>query len=304
MPFAHLLEASRCHLMLSPQLLQQWLRRRYSHVLASCSPRRARAANAAPAIVSGPRKNIRHVGAPSVGSASGVQNPAHCKTDRGKCEKKVERHTPGSRARRRSGVDPRGSLAKVRLSHGHSQRVRAHMHATPSLCSQERAHRFGTRAVALARHPLAPPNRRMPRCTMTSVPATTLATADKEELRMVTQRSTIGASSRSSPQAVLFTRQVAPHHACDRFGASQQGRPRGGGRRKPREGDRLALQFDRLRSPTALLASHDLRHHAAIAAHAAVGSRFLGRLEQRAAPQHERQHGRRGQQLLVRLSRG
>ena len=66
-----------------------------------------RAANAAPAIVSGPRKNIRHVGAPSVGSASGVQNPAHCKTDRGKCEKKVERHTPGSRARRRSGVDPR-----------------------------------------------------------------------------------------------------------------------------------------------------------------------------------------------------
>ena len=113
MPFAHLLEASRCHLMLSPQLLQQWLRRRYSHVLASCSPRRARAegdaneqpraANAAPAIVSGPRKNIRHVGAPSVGSASGVQNPAHCKTDRGKCEKKVERHTPGSRARRRSG---------------------------------------------------------------------------------------------------------------------------------------------------------------------------------------------------------
>ena len=43
MPFAHLLEASRCHLMLSPQLLQQWLRRRYSHVLASCSPRRARA---------------------------------------------------------------------------------------------------------------------------------------------------------------------------------------------------------------------------------------------------------------------
>ena len=276
MPFAHLLEASRCHLMLSPQLLQQWLRRRYSHVLASCSPRRARAegdptsnaatnaaTNAAPAIVSGPRKNIRHVGAPSVGSASGVQNPAHCKTDRGKCEKKVERHTPGSRARRRSGVDPRGSLAKVRLSHGHSQRVRAHMHATPSLCSQERAHRFGTRAVALARHPLAPPNRRMPRCTMTSVPATTLATADKEELRMVTQRSTIGASSRSSPQAVLFTRQVAPHHACDRFGASQQGRPRGGGRRKPREGDRLALQFDRLRSPTALSASHDLRHHAA-----------------------------------------
>ena len=70
MPFAHLLEASRCHLMLSPQLLQQWLRRRYSHVLARCSPRRARAegdanaratnqvvrlarqaANAAPAIV-------------------------------------------------------------------------------------------------------------------------------------------------------------------------------------------------------------------------------------------------------------
>ena len=41
-----------------------------------------------------------------------------------------------------------------------------------------------------------------------------------------------------------------------------------------------------------------------LAAHAAVGSRFLGRLEQRAAPQHERQHGRRDQQLLVRLRRG
>ena len=215
MPFAHLLEASRCHLMLSPQLLQQWLRRRYSHVLASCSPRRARAegdaneqpraANAAPAIVSGPRKNIRHVGAPSVGSASGVQNPAHCKTDRGKCEKKVERHTPGSRARRRSGVDPRGSLAKVRLSHGHSQRVRAHMHATPSLCSQERAHRFGTRAVALARHPLAPPNRRMPRCTMTSVPATTLATADEVELRMVTE-----VDDRSFKQILSASRALHP----------------------------------------------------------------------------------------------
>ena len=224
MPFAHLLEASRCHLMLSPQLLQQWLRRRYSHVLASCSPRRARAegdaneqpraANAAPAIVSGPRKNIRHVGAPSVGSASGVQNPAHCKTDRGKCEKKVERHTPGSRARRRSGVDPRGSLAKVRLSHGHSQRVRAHMHATPSLCSQERAHRFGTRAVALARHPLAPPNRRMPRCTMTSVPATTLATADEVELRMVTE-----VDDRSFKQILSASRALHPSSGsqpCDR----------------------------------------------------------------------------------------
>ena len=147
----------------------------------------------------------------------------------------------------------------MRLSHWHSQRARAHVHATPSLCSQERAHRFGTRAVALARHPLAPPNRRMPRCTMTSVPATTLATADEVELRMVTQRSTIGASSRSSPQAVLFTRQAAPNHV---IGASQQGRPRGGGRRMPREGDRFALQFGRLRPPTALSASHDLRHHA------------------------------------------
>jgi hypothetical protein len=82
MPFAHLLEASRCHLMLSPQLLQQWLRRRYSHVLARCSPRRARAegdanaratnqvvrqaaclarqaANAAPAIVRGQNSACR-----------------------------------------------------------------------------------------------------------------------------------------------------------------------------------------------------------------------------------------------------
>ena len=78
MPFAHLLEASRCHLMLSPQLLQQWLRRRYSHVLARCSPRRARAegdanaratnqvvrltrqaAHAAPAIVRGQKSACR-----------------------------------------------------------------------------------------------------------------------------------------------------------------------------------------------------------------------------------------------------
>lgn len=109
-------------------------------------------------------------------------------------------------------------MGKVRLSHWHSQRARAHVHATPSLCSQERAHRFGTRAVALARHPLAPPNRRMPRCTMTSVPATTLATADEVELRKVTQRSTIGASSRSSPQAVLFTRRLR----CPLYSASRR----------------------------------------------------------------------------------
>ena len=189
-------------------------------------------------------------------------------------------------------------MGKVRLSHWHSQRARAHVHATPSLCSQERAHRFGTRAVALARHPLAPPNRRMPRCTMTSVPATTLATADEVELRKVTQRSTIGASSRSSPQAVLFTRQAAPNHV---IGASQQGQPRGGGRRMPREGDRFALQFGRLRPPTALSASHDLRHHASSCSRCSgPPASLVGRLEQRAAPQHERQHG----QLLVRLRRG
>ena len=103
---------------------------------------------------------------------------------------------------------------------------------------------FGTRAAALAWHPLSPPNRRMPRCTMSSMPATTLATADKMELRMVTQRSTIGASSSSSAASpVLFTREVAPHHVIR---ASQQGRPRGGGRRVPREDDRLELRFGHL----------------------------------------------------------
>ena len=176
---------------------------------------------------------------------------------------------PGSQQAAAAGghaVDPRsvvGEGASQSLALTACTRARAR-HSITLLPGTRASFRHArSRPVALARHPLAPPNRRMPRCTMTSVPATTLATADKEELRMVTQRSTIGASSRSSPQAVLFTRQVAPHHACDRFGASQQGRPRGGGRRKPREGDRLALQFDRLRSPTALSASHDLRHHAA-----------------------------------------
>ena len=185
-------------------------------------------------------------------------------------------------------------MAKVRLSHGHSQRVRAHMHATPSLCSQERAHRFGTRAVALARHPLAPPNRRMPRCTMTSVPATTLATADEVELRKVTQRSTIGASSRSSPQAVLFTRQAAPNH---RGWLSQQGQPRGGGRA-------IALHYSLGASDLRLRFRHltisDITRLPSCSRCSGPPASLVGRLEQRAAPQHERQHG----QLLVRLRRG
>ena len=40
---------------------------------------------------------------------------------------------------------------------------------------------------------------------MSSMPATTLATADKMELRMVTQRSTIGASSSSSAASPVVT---------------------------------------------------------------------------------------------------
>ena len=94
----------------------------------------------------------------------------------------------------RSGRASR-SLARLRPSHWHSQSARAHVHATPPL---ERAH-AGTRASfgttrSTARHPPAPPTI-APRCIMASMPATTLATADK-----MTQRSTIGASSRSSPQ--------------------------------------------------------------------------------------------------------
>merc|ERR1712166_778799 len=52
-------------------------------------------------------------------------------------------------------------------------------------------------------------------CTMSSMPARTLATADKMELRMVTQGSTIGASSSSfSPQ--LFSSPVKRLPPCDR----------------------------------------------------------------------------------------
>ena len=90
----------------------------------------------------------------------------------------------------RSGRASR-SLARLSPSHWHSQSARAHVHATPPL---ERAH-VGTRAsFGTTRSPPAPPTI-APRCIMASMPATTLATADK-----MTQRSTIGASSRSSPQ--------------------------------------------------------------------------------------------------------
>ena len=213
---------------------------------------------------------------------------------------KVEQ-APASRGSRRSAVDPRwvvGEGASQSLALTACTRARAR-HSITLLPGTRASFRHArSRPVALARHPLAPPNRRMPRCTMTSVPATTLATADEVELRKVTQRSTIGASSRSSPQAVLFTRQAAPNHV---IGASQQGQPRGGGRRMPREGDRFALQFGRLRPPTALSASHDLRHHASSCSRCSgPPASLVGRLEQRAAPQHERQHG----QLLVRLRRG
>jgi len=81
------------------------------------------------------------------------------------------------------------------------------------------------------------------------VPATTLATADiKVDL---IEYGHPGVDDRRLNQllsaAMLFPRQAAPHHV---IGASQQGRPRGGGRRVPRDDDRLVLWFGRLRRPT------------------------------------------------------
>ena len=76
------------------------------------------------------------------------------------------------------------------------------------------------------------------------VPATTLATADiKVDL---IEHGHPGVDDRRLNQilsaAMLFPRQAAPHHV---IGASQQGRPRGGGRRVPRDDDRLALRLGR-----------------------------------------------------------
>ena len=74
---------------------------------------------------------------------------------------------------------------------------------------------------ALAPHPLAPPNRHMSRCTMTSMPATKLATADKMDLSMVTE-----IDDRRFKQ-LLSASEAVPRHVVE---ASQQGRPQGGGR--------------------------------------------------------------------------
>merc|ERR1719272_2685013 len=103
---------------------------------------------------------------------------------------------------------------------------------------------FGTRAAALAPTPagLRPrPNGRVPG----QVPATTLATADIKV--GLIEYGHPGIDDRRLNQlfsaAMFFPRQAAPHHV---IGASQQGRPRGGGRRVPRDDDHLVGRFGRL----------------------------------------------------------
>ena len=195
-------------------------------------------------------------------------------------------------------VDPR-SLARVRpRSLALTACTRTRTRHSTTLLPGTRAS-FGTRAAALARHPLAPPNRRMPRCTMSSMPARTLATADKMELRMVTQGSTIGASSSSfSPQP--FSSPVKRLPPCDRgvpAGSTSKWRASSAAGGRPpwtTVTPSLRLRFRHL-------TTSDITR---LAAHAAVSSRFVGRLEQRATLPHERQHGRRGQQLPLRLRRG
>merc|ERR1719272_2017046 len=99
---------------------------------------------------------------------------------------------------------------------------------------------FGTRAAALAPTPagLRPrPNRRVPG----QGPATTLATADiKVDL---IEYGHPGVDDRRLNQllsaAMLFPRQLP----LLTIGASQQGRPRGGGRRVPRDDDRLVPRW-------------------------------------------------------------
>merc|ERR1712195_405138 len=136
-------------------------------------------------------------------------------------------------------------------------------------------------------------------CTMSSMPARTLATADKMELRMVTQGSTIGASSSSfSPQP--FSSPVKRLPPCDRgvpAGSTSKWRASSAAGGRPpwtTVTPSLRLRFRHL-------TTSDITR---LAAHAAVSSRCLGRLEQRATLPHERQHGRRGQQLPLRLRRG
>ena len=134
---------------------------------------------------------------------------------------------------------------------------------------------------------------------MSSMPARTLATADKMKLRMVTQGSTTGASSSSFPPQP-FSSPVKRLPPCDRgvpAGSTSKWRASSAAGGRPpwtTVTPSLRLRFRHL-------TTSDITR---LAAHAAVSSRCLGRLEQRATLPHERQHGRRGQQLPLRLRRG
>merc|ERR1712166_92216 len=136
-------------------------------------------------------------------------------------------------------------------------------------------------------------------CTMSSMPARTLATADKMELRMVTQGSTIGASSSSfSPQPFSSpVKRLPPYDRGVPAGStSKWWASSAAGGRPP-----WTTVTPSLRLRFRHLTTSDITR---LAAHAAVSSRCLGRLEQRATRPHERHHGRRGQQLPLRLRRG
>ena len=99
----------------------------------------------------------------------------------------------GARQLRRSGSSLAiGEAASQSLALTECTHARARHTATRTRA--RRNARIVRHARSTARHPPAPPTI-APRCIMASMPATTLATADK-----MTQRSTIGASSRSSPQ--------------------------------------------------------------------------------------------------------
>ena len=197
-------------------------------------------------------------------------------------------------------VDPR-SLARVRpRSLALTACTRARARHSTTLLPGTRAHR-SARAQQhwLGTHWLRPRCARMPRCTMSSMPARTLATADKMELRMVTQGSTIGASSSSfSPQP--FSSPVKRLPPCDRgvpAGSTSKWRASSAAGGRPpwtTVTPSLRLRFRHL-------TTSDITR---LAAHAAVSSRCLGRLEQRATPPHKRQHGRHGEQLPLRLRRG
>ena len=103
------------------------------------------------------------------------------------------RRQRGARQLRRSGSSLAiGEAASQSLALTECTHARARHTATRTRA--RRNARIVRHARSTARHPPAPPTI-APRCIMASMPATTLATADK-----MTQRSTIGASSRSSLQ--------------------------------------------------------------------------------------------------------